>query len=80
MADVKTDISAYEKIQAEMEEKHMGKWVLFHDEALIAVYDSFESAAQDAVARYGRGPFMIRQVGVSSVSLPASVMYRPAYA
>jgi hypothetical protein len=80
MADVKTDIAAFEKMQPELEEKYMGKWVIFHNEKFVAVHGSFESAAQDAVARFGRGPFLIRQVGVSSISLPASVMYRPAYA
>jgi hypothetical protein len=79
MADVKIDISAYERMQAELEEKHMGKWVLFHDERFVAEYDSFESAASDAVARFGRGPYLIRQVGAPSISLPASVMFRPAY-
>jgi len=79
MADVKADIAAYEKMQAELEDKHMGKWVLFHNEIFVAVYDSFETAAEHAVDRFGRGPFLIRQVGVASISLPASVMYRPVY-
>jgi len=35
MANVKADIAAYEKMQAELEEEHMGKWVLFHDETFI---------------------------------------------
>lgn len=29
MADVKSDIAAYAKMQEELEEKHMGKWVLW---------------------------------------------------
>lgn len=66
-------------MQQELEEKHMGKWVLFHSDALVGVYESFESTAQDAVQRFGRGPYLIRQVGASSLTLPASVMYRPVY-
>jgi hypothetical protein len=80
MADVRSDIAAYEKMQEELEEKHMGKWVLFHDESFVAVFDSFESAATTAVERFGRGPFLIRQVGIRSLSLPASAMYRPVHA
>lgn len=80
MADVKNDIAAYSQMQAELEEKHMGKWVLFRDEKFIGVYESFEIAAQDAVRRFGRGPYLIRQVGAPPVTLPASVMYRPEYA
>jgi hypothetical protein len=77
MADVKIDIAAYDKMRPELEEKHMGKWVLFHNEILVDNYESFDSAAQDAVKRFGRGPYLIRQVGANSISLPASVMFAP---
>lgn len=80
MADMTSDIAAYEKMQQELEAKHVGKWVLFHDEKFIAVYDSFEATAEDAVKRFGRGPYLIRQVGAPPVTLPASVMYRTSYA
>jgi hypothetical protein len=80
MADVQADIEAYEKVQKELEASHMGKWVLFHDLALVAVYDTFEDAAKDAVTRFGRGPFLIRQIGAPPVALPASVMYWMAHA
>lgn len=80
MADVQNDIAAYAKMQQELEAKHMGKWVLFHDLSLIGVYESFEEAAKDAVARFGRGPYLIRQVGAASVTLPASVMYHTSHA
>jgi len=53
--------------------------VLFHDESFVAVYDFFEDAAEDAVRRFGRGPYLIRQVGAPPVTLPASVMYQPVY-
>lgn len=80
MSDVKNEIAAYEKMQPDLEEKHMGKWALFHAGAFIDVYDSFQSVAEDAVRRFGRGPYLIRQVGAPSVTLPASVMFRPQYA
>ncbi len=80
MADVKSDIAAYEKMKQEMEERHMGKWVLFHNEVLVGAYDSFDDAATEAVKRFGRGPYLIRQVGASPMMLPASVMFRPTYA
>ena len=80
MADIKQDIASYEKVKEEMEAKHMGKWVLFHNETFIAVYASFEAAAEDAVRRFGRGPYLIKQVGVSTLTLPASVMFKPIYA
>jgi hypothetical protein len=75
-----SEIAAYEKMQKELEEKYMGKWVLFYQGKLVSVYESFDDAAGDAVARFGRGPYLIRQVGAPAITLPASVMYRPVYA
>jgi hypothetical protein len=75
MAEIDTEIKAYEKMQPELEAHHMGKWVLLHDGKLVNVYDTFELATEDAVRKFGRGPFLIRQVGAPPVTLPASVMY-----
>jgi len=80
MADVKLDIAAYDRQRDDLEEKHMGKWVLFHNEQMVGVYASFELAAAEAVSRFGHGPYLIRQVGAPPVVLPASVMYTPLYA
>jgi hypothetical protein len=80
MADVKSDIAAFTAMREELEQNHMGKWVLFHNEAFIAAYDTFEAAAEDAVLRFGRGPYLIKQVGAPSPTLPASVMFCPVYA
>ena len=74
---LEAEISAYEEMEKELEAKHTGKWVVFHDRKLISLYDSFEAAAEDAVRRFGRGPYLIRSVGAPPVVMPASVMYRP---
>jgi len=71
------DIAAYETIRQELEANSTGKWALVCDQKLIALFDSFERAAQDAVSRFGRGPYLIRQVGALPLTLPASVMYYP---
>ncbi len=80
MADLLKDISAYEAMQNELEVRHFGKWVVLHDEKLIGAYDTFEAAAEDAVKRFGRGPYLIRRVGAPPPTLPASVLYHPAHA
>jgi hypothetical protein len=77
--DIRSEIEAYTTMQQQLEEKHMGKWVVFHDRVLVDIYESFDAAAADAVRRFGRGPYLIRQVGAPPITLPASVMYRPAY-
>jgi hypothetical protein len=73
---IEQEVAAYAEMQAELESKHMGKWVLIREGQLISICDSFEAAAEDAVRRFGRGPYLIRQVGAPPVTLPASVMYR----
>jgi hypothetical protein len=78
MSELDSEIKAYEEMRADLEANQMGKWVLIHDGALANVFDSFENAAEEAVRLFGRGPYLIRQVGAPPVSLPASVMYRLA--
>lgn len=76
MDKLQKDIDAYEKSKQKLESESMGKWVLFHNAEFISVFETFESAAQEAVKKFGAGPYLIRQVGAPSVTLPASVMYR----
>lgn len=71
------EIVAYKTMQRKLELDHTGKWVIIRGGNLIGVYESFESAAADAVKQFGSGPYLIREVGASPVSYPASVLYRP---
>ncbi len=80
MAELTEEIAAYESMRGDLESKYMGKWVLMHNRQLIGVYDSFEAAAEIAVKEFGRGPYLIRQVGAPPLTLPASVMYHPVHA
>ncbi len=67
-------IAAYEACRNAMERDHLGEWVVFHDEQCAGIYPTFEDAAEDAIARFGAGPYLIREVGASRVvRLPASV-------
>jgi hypothetical protein len=76
---INDEIAAYDGLRQNLEADHMGEWVLICNRELIALFDSFEAAAEEAVKRFGRGTYLIRQVGAPPVSLPASVMYRPDY-
>ena len=51
--------------------------MVVHDEELVDTYEDFEDAAEDAIRRFGRGPYLIRRVGAGPVTLPASALYRP---
>lgn len=69
------EIAAYEGMRGKLETDHFGKWVIVHGEALVGLYDTFEEAAEYAVERFGRGPYLIREVGAAPITLPASVLY-----
>ena len=70
------EIAAFNAMRDDLERDHLYEWVVFHDEQLINTYEDFQDAAAEAVRRFGRGPYLIRQVGAPPLTLPASVMYR----
>ena len=71
---LKDEITAYDTMRADLEMAHLGRWVVVHDCQLVGTYDDFKTAANDAICRFGRGPYLIRQVGRPSVlPLPLSV-------
>lgn len=76
MLGLKKEIAAYERIRDDLELEHFGKWIVVHDEELAGIYDSFEAAADNAVQRFGRGPYLIKRVGEPPMTLPASVLFR----
>lgn len=80
MAGLGKEIAAYERLRDMVETDHFNEWVVVYGEKLVGTYESFEAAAEDAVGRFGRGPYLIRRVGAPPLTLPASLLYRPAHA
>ena len=80
MTALSDEISAYETMRNGLETDHFGEWALVHHGDLVGTYESFELAADEAVRKFGKGPYLIRQIGVPAPSLPASVLYRPVHA
>lgn len=70
MDSLTKDIEAYESMREKLEAEHVGEWVLIQDRKLIGLYISFEKAAEDAVRRFGAGPYLIRQIGAPPIKLP----------
>lgn len=68
------NIAAYESKSAELEAHHKGKFALIYDGEFIDSFDNFHNAAIQAVERFGKGPYLIRQVGAAPLRMPASVM------
>ncbi len=72
-----TERKAFEAMRDELEKHHNGKFVVFVGDELQDAFDSFNVAAEYARTNFGRGPYLIRQVGApTSMSLPASVAFR----
>jgi len=63
----------------ELEMSHRGEWVVIHDEQLVGTYESFQVAADAAVRSFGKGPYLIREIGAAPTVLPTSVLYRPVH-
>jgi hypothetical protein len=74
------EIAAYDAMRSDLENHHMGEWVVISGNKLIGVFSSFDVAANDAVQKFGRGPYLIRQVGAPPVTMPASVAYHLRHA
>ena len=79
MPTLDTEIALFDTLRPDLEVRHMGEWVLIHDHDLVSTFATFDEAAQHAVATFGRGPYLIRQVGAPAIVLPASVMYHPVH-
>ena len=80
MSTLSQQIAAYDEMRDVLETDHFSEWVVFYDGQLVDTYDSFESAAEDAVRKFGRGPYLIRQVGAPPIRLPASLQFGPVHA
>lgn len=78
--NIRDDIAAYEAMRSDLEASNLGNWALIRARQLHGIYRSFDEAAEEAVRQFGRGPYLIRQIGAPSVTLPASVVYGPLHA
>ena len=63
MKVLEREIQAYAKLRDQLEAESWGQWAVVYGDELIGVYELFEDAAQVAVERFGRGPFLLRQIG-----------------
>jgi len=79
---LKVEIAAYDAMKAELIKHHLGKFVVFFGGELIGAYDSFDAAAREAITKYDKGPYLIREVTPNDnvMPMPASVAFRPLHA
>jgi hypothetical protein len=77
MAALDQELSAYRQEASRLEAAHPGEWVVFKGSSLVSIHATFEAAAEDATARFGHGPYLIRQIGAPPIVMPISVAYNP---
>ncbi len=75
------DIKKFTEMSKVLNRYHAGKFILIFEGEFIASFNNFENAARHAVKYFGRGPYLIRQVGApTEMKMPASVELRRIYA
>lgn len=80
MGVLKDDIAAFEQMRKDLEARHLKAWVVFHQGRFEGVFPDFESAAESALDRFDRGPYLIRQVGAGPVQLSGGMVFQPSHA
>ena len=75
MGVLDAEVALYETLRADLEQGHKGEWALIHRDEFVGVFATFEEAGRVAVRRFGRGPYLIREVGAPPLMLPASVRF-----
>ena len=70
------ELNAFERRREELEKNYPGKFVVFKGSDFVGAWDTLDAAAAEAVRQFGRGPYLIRQVGALPPNLPASVLFR----
>jgi hypothetical protein len=73
---LEAEIKAFEARKGDLEKTYPGKFVLFKGSEFIGAWDTINAAAAEAIKLYGRGPYLIRQVGAPPPNVPASVLFR----
>lgn len=76
MDELDREIAAYNLKRAYLESNHCDEWVVVHDGEIAGIYKEFEDAAEDAIKRFGCGPYLIRQVGEPPLFMPPYVPYK----
>lgn len=80
MAALDTEIRTFEKLRVQFEAEYDGKWVLIHKDTFVCASDTFEAAAKAAISKFGRGPYLIRQVGAPELALQPTLVSRITHA
>jgi hypothetical protein len=78
---LRPEIEAFEKMKDDLIAHHYGKFVIIKNQQLKGSFDTFDTAAREAIKLFGKGPYLIRRVSNEKpMTMPASVAYRAVHA
>jgi len=81
MAQLDREITAFEKMKADLEKHHLGKFVLIHGDDLVGTFDTEDAVIREGLRRFAHEPFLVRKVGEEAMRIPVSAhTFRPAHA
>lgn len=75
IADLDENIEAYEGQREELEKYYKGKYIIFYNKERVGTFDSFNFTARNAISRFGRGPYLIRQVGQGEIRPSSAIIF-----
>ena len=78
MAVLEREYAIFNRMKDRLEAEHYLEWVVIHEDEFIGAFKDFQVAADTAVRRFGRGPYLIEQVGAPPPSIPSILGYAPA--
>ena len=74
---LETDL--YKQREDEFVREHNMEWVVIHKKEIAGFYRDFQEAAANAIQRFGRGPYLIKQIGAPEATIGLPVFTRPMY-
>ena len=74
MDELTQEYAVYESKREELEAAHFGKYVLIKRDEIVGTFETLDDALRVAVKRFGRGPYLIEEIGlpVTETVLPMS--------
>ena len=74
------EIAVYDRERERLEREHRGKFVLILGDEIVGIFDTFQVAADEAVRRFGRGPYLIRHIPEEKLGISPAVLYNLTHA
>lgn len=74
MALLEREIATCERLRESLEAEHRSEWAVIHGETYVGAYPTFDEAAREAARRFGRGPYLIREIGAPPIRIPGTIL------